>query len=426
MKKNKLRLFMTILATTIGCAFLIVLASVGFGLHKSIKDEILDRAVVTEITLYGKETDNQFEELNNKDIQEIKQMENVKAVVTRNWIDLLNGEIEASIDDRSGMIRPIFTNMEEVKKLGTKLEKGRYLNHENEVIVGYHFGKYLYNEREKQQLQDPQFNGEMPKGYTGDLLGKTVKMTIKQTVDGEEVEKSFNFTIVGIQEKPSRDWTEDTSFIISDKKFQEVKQFTELSNTENASNTPPFNEVLAYATSLEHVQSITDQLKEKGYRVHSVTEELNSLNQFFLILKIGLIFVGTIAIIIASIGIFNTMTMAVTERTQEIGIMKAIGAQPSIIRRIFLMESLWIGIVGVIFGVIISNGISALCNQLIPIILHSLTDSEEPADFIFSYIPTSLVIIASVISIGVALLSGLRPAIKATNINVLSALRREL
>jgi acetoin utilization transport system permease protein len=49
MKKNKMRLFMTILATTIGCAFLIVLASVGFGLHKSIKDQILDQVVVTEI-----------------------------------------------------------------------------------------------------------------------------------------------------------------------------------------------------------------------------------------------------------------------------------------------------------------------------------------------------------------------------------------
>lgn len=425
MKKNRLRIFMTILATTIGCAFLIVLASVGFGIHKSIKDEILNRSIVTEINLYGKEKDNQNEELNNSDIEEIKQMEHVKAVVTRNWIDQLNGEIEASIDDRSGRIHPIFTNMEEVKKLDTKLEKGRYPNHENEVIVGYHFGKYLYNEAEKQQLQNPQLEGEMPKGYTGDLLGKTVKMTIKQTVDGEEIEKSFDFTIVGIQEKPSRDWIEDTSFIINDQKFQEVKQFIDLSKLDNT-QTIQFNEVLVYATSLEHVQNITDRLKEKGYRVYSVTEELNSLNQFFFIVKIGLIFVGTIAIIIASIGIFNTMTMAVTERTQEIGIMKAIGAQPSIIRRIFLMESLLIGIVGVIFGVFISYGISALCNQIIPMILHSLTDSEEPIDFIFSYIPPSLVIIASLISIGVALLSGLRPAIKATNINVLSALRREL
>ena len=71
-------------------------------------------------------------------------------------------------------------------------------------------------------------------------------------------------------------------------------------------------------------------------------------------LRAGLIFVGTIAILIASIGIFNTMTMAVTERTREIGVMKAIGADPKLIQRLFLMESAWIGIVGTVLAIAIS------------------------------------------------------------------------
>jgi acetoin utilization transport system permease protein len=428
MKKNKMRLFMTILATTIGCAFLIVLASVGFGLHKSIKDQILDQVVVTEIDLLGKEIDKGFQTPDEKDIQEVKQMKNVKAVVTRNSI---HREVDASIEDRSTNISPIFTNMEEVEKVKINLSEGRLPKNENEVVVGYHFGKSLYTEAEKQQMEnldpnDPQYENKKPKGYTGDLIGKTVNMTIKQTVDGKEVEKSFDFTIVGIQEEPSRDWIEDKSFIVSDKKYKEVKQFTDLAATEEEKSAPLYDEVKVYATSLEHVQAVTDELKEKGYRVFSVTEELESLNLFFLVLKIGLIFVGTIAVLIASIGIFNTMTMAVTERTQEIGIMKAIGAQPSMIRRTFLMESAWIGIVGALLGVVISYGVSALCNQIIPMILNSISDSEGPSDFIFSYIPPSLVLIATLISIGVAVISGLRPAIKATNINVLSALRREI
>jgi acetoin utilization transport system permease protein len=160
--------------------------------------------------------------------------------------------------------------------------------------------------------------------------------------------------------------------------------------------------------------------------VYSITEELDSVNLFFNVFKAGLIFVGTIAIVISSIGIFNTMTMAVTERTQEIGIMKALGAQPGIIRRLFLMESAYIGIVGSIIGVVISYAISFAANMLLPIILSSVMGEEAEMDFTFSYIPLSLVLISAGISIGVAMISGLRPAVKATNINVLSALRREL
>ena len=120
------------------------------------------------------------------------------------------------------------------------------------------------------------------------------------------------------------------------------------------------------------------------------------------------------------------MTMAVTERTQEIGIMKALGAQPGVIRRLFLMESAYIGIVGSVLGVAISYVISYAANMLLPIILNSAIGNEGEIDFTFSYIPVSLVLISAAISIGVAIISGLRPAVKATNINVLAALRREL
>lgn len=159
----------------------------------------------------------------------------------------------------------------------------------------------------------------------------------------------------------------------------------------------------------------------------SVTTQLQGVNTFFMVFKIGLIFVGCIAVIISAIGIFNTMTMAVTERTQEIGIMKAIGANPSIIRRMFLMESAYIGILGSVIGIIISYGVSYIVNLAVPVILESTRPGAAgELDYTFSYIPLSLVIIATVISAGVAVISGLNPARKATKTNVLTALRREL
>jgi len=189
-----------------------------------------------------------------------------------------------------------------------------------------------------------------------------------------------------------------------------------------------FSEFNIFADTLENVKPILDSLKDKGYSVYSITEQLDQMNVFFLVLKIGLIFVGTIAVLIASIGIFNTMTMAVTERTREIGVLKAIGASPKLIQRLFLMESTFIGLVGTVIAVAISYAISFIANAALPLILKAATgeDAFSNNNIIFSLIPWQLVVIAAAISIGVAMISGYRPARKATKIDVIQALRQEL
>jgi len=183
-----------------------------------------------------------------------------------------------------------------------------------------------------------------------------------------------------------------------------------------------------YTSSLEHVKSVTKDLKDMGYNVYSVSEQLEQIDVFFMAFKIGLIFVGTIAILISSIGIFNTMTMAVTERTREIGVMKAIGASPKLIQRLFLMESAWIGIIGTVLAVIISYAVSFLANWLLPMVVGAALgeDGLQDLSITFSLIPWQLVVLASAISIGVAMISGWRPARKATKIDVIQALRQEL
>ena len=98
------------------------------------------------------------------------------------------------------------------------------------------------------------------------------------------------------------------------------------------------------------------------------------------------------------------MTMAVTERTREIGVMKAIGADPKLIQRLFLMESAWIGIVGTVLAIAISYVVSAVSNYVLPIIVSSALGEEDFGDMTvtFSVIPWQLVLIASAISISVA------------------------
>ncbi len=424
MKKNRLRVTMTILATTMACAFLIVLASVGFGIQKSIVEEIMDNQVITEVTVHGKSTAAE-EGITEKDINEMKEIDHVNAVVTRTHI---TGHFEAALNDRSGEVWVMTTNMEEELKGNLQLDEGTIATNENEVVVGYHVAQYLLTEKERELLQQHYENPEAnqrPVGFTESLLGEKINLQIIQySEDGEKEEvTSKEYTVVGVWKKPTREWQEDLNIYVSDVSTEEL---ISLAQEHYPTDDVHYSQVYVYVDALENVEGVSETLKEQNYYVYSITDELKSVNMFFTAFKIGLIFVGTVAIVIASIGIFNTMTMAVTERTQEIGIMKAIGADPTVIRKMFLFESAYIGIIGTSIGIIASYGISYLANLVLPLILESTLDGSGPIDFTFTHIPISLVLISATISIGVAIVSGMRPAIKATNINVLSALRREL
>ncbi|WP_422122112.1 ABC transporter permease [Planococcus sp. X10-3] len=419
MKRNKLRVATTILAATMGCAFLIVLASIGFGLHQTITDDVLDNNMVTQIELAGKsdgETEIAPADLPETELQAIREMDHVLAVVERTRPE---AETRIMIGERTAYSMAVLSSMEEEEKAGFSLAEGKMPAKNNEVVVGYHMAGQLLTEAE----QEKEANGEEVKGFSGSLIGQTIEMQLTPfRNEGEEAKESssWEFVVTGIAKEPAKDWMTDNS-IYADASWGPV--FNEELDLQQG-----YKNILVYADELQNVGGITNALKEDGYYVYSVTEELGSMNVFFNALKAGLIFVGTIAVLIASIGIFNTMTMAVTERTREIGVMKAIGAQPKLIRKLFLMESAAIGIIGTVLAVAISYGISILANWLIPIIILSSLGEEDAGgiSIVISTIPWQLVVIASVISIGVAMVSGWRPARKATQIDVIQALRQEM
>jgi acetoin utilization transport system permease protein len=424
-KKNKVRVFMTVLAATMGCAFLIVLASVGFGLQDSLRNEILSNEKVTKIQVFG---DKQFTE---DEIHEIKGIEHVETVLETITV---NAPAHSFFEGRDTNSNLYVTNMQNFEQVNGKLAEGKYPSKPNGIIVGYHFAQTLLNDAERNIIVEKNKKAEAEgtyydgneEGYKDSLIGKEIEMSLVPNTGTVEETEKMKYTIVGVMEKPSNDWMINNSVYVS------VEQKPVLAANLVAGDVKEdemfYSEFNIFADSMENVKPILDKLKDKGYSVYSVTEELDQMNVFFLVLKIGLIFVGTIAVLIASIGIFNTMTMAVTERTREIGVLKAIGASPKLIQRLFLMESTFIGIVGTLIAVAISYVISFVANAALPLILEAATgeDAFSKSDIIFSLIPWQLVIIASAISIGVAMISGYRPARKATKIDVIQALRQEL
>ncbi|WP_339260333.1 FtsX-like permease family protein [Lysinibacillus sp. FSL K6-3209] len=425
-KKNKLRVFMTVLAATMGCAFLIVLASVGFGLQDSIRNEILSDENITKIQVYD---GSQFTE-QQKD--EIKSIDHVKTVLETSAV---NASAHSYFEDRDTNSSLVITNMTDFKSVTGKLAKGEFPTKSNEIIVGYHFAQTLLNDAERDVIKEKSKKAEIEgtyydgseEGYKKSLIGKEIELSLASNSNGASETEKVKYTIVGVTKKPSYDWMIDNTVYMDS--AQKAAIGSTLAALDKVAEDEVFNtEFNIYADSLENVKPILEKLKDKGYSVFSVTEQLDQMDIFFLVLKIGLIFVGTIAVLIASIGIFNTMTMAVTERTREIGVLKAIGASPKLIQRLFLMESTFIGILGTVIAVIISYVISFTANAVLPLILKAATgeDAFSSSDITFSLIPWQLVIIASAISIGVAMISGYRPARKATKIDVIQALRQEL
>jgi acetoin utilization transport system permease protein len=428
MKKNRSRIFMTVLATAMGCTFLIVLASVAFGLQKSIIKEATSDRVVTEITVYGKEIDgNMNNSFTEEDIAYLKTVNHVKAV---SYKHLLEQPVLIRADDMQAGGQVFAVDFTEETKAGLTLSDGHLPKSANEVVVGYNF-------RDIYGMSAP--NTSKP---AKEWIGKTIELEVKQNFDGTEKTQVFPVTIVGVSKEPTREFRKDMTMFIGQETLKNIENFTLTqfgaihppkgsdANGQPAikKNTDPrtYNELIVVADTLQHVKGIGEEIRTKSYINHSVASELKQINMIFLIFKIGLIFVGTIAVIIASIGIYNTMSMAVTERAQDIGIMKAIGAHPKTIKGIFLIESSYIGILGAIIGTVVSYVISLAVNILLPIVVKSLMNSNIPKGFEFTYIPWYLTVICVAISVGVALLSGSRPAQRATRVDVLKALRRDI
>lgn len=144
-KKNKLRVFMTVLAATMGCAFLIVLASVGFGLQDSIRNEILSNEKVTKIQVFGK---GQF----TKDqIHEIKGIEHVETVLETITV---NASAHSFFEDRDTQSDLYVANMHDFEQVNGKLEEGKYPTKPNEIVVGYHFAQTLVNDTERKIIEE--------------------------------------------------------------------------------------------------------------------------------------------------------------------------------------------------------------------------------------------------------------------------------
>jgi putative ABC transport system permease protein len=176
------------------------------------------------------------------------------------------------------------------------------------------------------------------------------------------------------------------------------------------------------AASINDAAEIVAELQERGFEVESLRLLLENINRAMIVLQTMLGSIGTLALLVASIGIANTMIMAVYERTREIGILKAVGASPGDIRKLFVAESSFIGLVGGVAGTVLGWLLGLGLNRLILAILRW---QELPVRGTFFVVTGWLVLLALAFATVVGLLSGLYPAARAARLDPIEALRYE-
>jgi putative ABC transport system permease protein len=167
---------------------------------------------------------------------------------------------------------------------------------------------------------------------------------------------------------------------------------------------------------------VRQRLKELGLGSFSIVDQLDQIRTVFLIINSVLGLLGGISLLVASFGIANTMIMSILERTREIGIMKAIGAEDREIKLIFFFEAAVIGFTGGVIGVLGAWGIDGLANRL----AYRFVLKPQGASFVdFFSLPPYLWVGAILFALSVSILAALYPAARAARIDPVRALRHD-
>lgn len=169
------------------------------------------------------------------------------------------------------------------------------------------------------------------------------------------------------------------------------------------------------------VSQVQDAIKQMGFRTFSILDATKGLRRFFTVLDLFLGIFGSLALAVATLAIINTLVMAVLERRREIGVMKAIGASDSDIKRLFFTEAGAMGFFGGLLGIALGFAIGKAINIGTGIYMHNHQLPSEPVWIL----PPWLIGAAIAFSIVVSLLAGLYPASRAAKLDPVQTLKYE-
>jgi putative ABC transport system permease protein len=184
---------------------------------------------------------------------------------------------------------------------------------------------------------------------------------------------------------------------------------------------PSYESLTVRVSSPKAVQAVEDAIKGMGFGTFSILDATKNLRLFFTVFDLLLGIFGSLALTVASLGIINTLVMAILERRREIGILKALGAADRDVRRLFFAEAGAMGLLGGVLGV----AIGWLIGRALTFATNVYLARQELPPIDLSSIPWWMVAGAIAFSFFVSLAAGMYPASRAARLNPVEALRYE-
>ncbi|MBN1762246.1 MAG: ABC transporter permease [Methanomicrobia archaeon] len=384
-RERRTRSILTVLGIAVGIAAIVSLVSVGYGMEEAITGELSGFADLISV-MPGKISGTTYVEqgsFTDRDIKDLQRIGGIKAITAMTY--------DAAEVEYRNERTPIFIFGGDTKELGSfyvdpvGLKEGRWLreNDYKACVIGDRVANEFFDE--------------------------TVHVNDKLVINGEK------FIVIGVFEKASTLYAADVDPHI----------FLSLRAAKDIMQTDEVKYIMVRVYNIDEAEAIADEIEETINDNHGLDDfatamtmgsALEQIGSVFSILRGVLVGIAAIALVVASIGIMNTMLMSVMERTHEIGVMKAIGAKSSDVLSLFLLESGMVslvgGVVGCIIGVFLARIISLIAGSALGI------------EFVAS-VKAAVLLGGIAVAMGVGVLSGFYPARKASKMSPVEAVRYE-
>lgn len=443
--RRKGRTILTVLGVFIGCTSIVVMVSIGIGMTESTNQMLEDMGDLTIIEVSRGWSDNGSEseaKMDDDAVEYFRSMNGVAAVMPKVSFNEFSVQMSAGINDRylCGWSEIVGMDTNAMEAMGYELLDGKIPGHSaNEAIAGqwlaYNFQDTLMPEgRNMVDRWAYDENGMLmePDKPFFNVMTTPVVLQIDKG-DGTETKVRQEIKITGVtKEDYGKGWETGEGLMMHVDAMKAL--IAKVKGTPVQSTKITYSTILVKAEDISLVTDIEAEIKGMGYYTYSMESMRESMEQSSRQVQLMLGGLGAISLFVAAIGITNTMIMSISERTREIGIMKALGCYVRDIRMLFLMEAGAIGMLGGLIGCIVSLILSVGINLVTmgvlgggsitgEMVLQALIGGEGVTRT--SVIPPGLMIFGVVFSIFVGLVSGYYPANKAVKIPALEAIKHE-